>query len=212
MSATDPLSAFLRGEGSAVCVEPDGRARRDGSVPRLLVPGAFNPVHAGHWGLAEVAARLVGVPAAFELSIANVDKPPLSEDEVRRRLGQFGGRAPVWLTRAPTFLEKARLFPGAAFAVGADTAERIIAPRYYGGSAEAVGGALAEVREHGCRFLVAGRVTAAGAFAELHHLDIPTALADLFGPIPAELFRLDVSSTALRAEATGGLSQRSLRG
>ena len=39
-------------------------------------------------------------------------------EEVRRRLAQCTWRAPLWLTRAPTFAEKALLFPGVVFVVG----------------------------------------------------------------------------------------------
>jgi hypothetical protein len=201
------LVALVHGERGAVCVEADGRLRADAPGPRLLVPGAFNPIHAGHWGLAEVGENLTGLVAAFELSVTNVDKPSLDAEEVRRRLAQFTSRAPVWLVRAPTFVEKARLFPGATFVVGADTAERIVAPRYYQDSAETMGQALDEIRKHGCRFLVAGRVGADGHFTELHNLDIPDRLRDLFAAIPARAFRVDVSSTALRravpADRTG---------
>jgi hypothetical protein len=200
--AGDPLAALVRGEGAAVCVEVDGRMRVGGPAPALLVPGAFNPVHGGHWGLAEVAARLTGSAPAFELSVTNVDKPPLAPEELRRRVAQFAWRAPLWLVRAPTFLEKARLFPGATFVVGADTAERIVAPRYYGDSAADMDEALCEIRRRGCRFLVAGRACADGRFAELHHLDIPEAHRDLFAAIPAEAFRVDLSSTALRAASS----------
>jgi nicotinamide mononucleotide (NMN) deamidase PncC len=199
------LAALFRGEADAVCVESDGRARAGVAPPALVVPGAFNPVHAGHWGLAEVAARLTGSAAVFELSVTNVDKPPLGPEEVRRRLAQFAWRAPVWLVRAPTFAEKARLFAGATFVVGADTAERVVAPRYYGDSAKEMDRALGEIRRHGCRFLVAGRVCADGRFTELHHLDIPRGHRELFVAVPAEAFRVDVSSTALRAG--GGLSR-----
>jgi nicotinamide mononucleotide (NMN) deamidase PncC len=199
------LAALFRNEVAAVCVEPDGRVRADAPAPRLVVPGAFNPIHAGHWGLAEVGGRLTGLAAAFELSVTNVDKPPLGSEEVRRRMAQFAGRMPVWLVRAPTFVEKARLFPGVTFVVGADTAERIVAPRYYHDSAEEMGQALDEIQRHGCRFLVAGRAVSDGRFAELHHLAIPATHRDLFVALPAEAFRVDVSSTALRA---GGLSQR----
>ena len=89
------------------------------------------------------------------------------------RLVQFGMRAPIWLTRAPTFAEKARLFPNAVFAVGADTAERILQPRFYQDSAERMLAALDEVRQHGCRFLVAGRVDREGKFLGLEDLAIP---------------------------------------
>ena len=79
---------------------------------------------------------LVGGGPAFELSVANVDKPALAPEEVRRRLAQFAWRAAVWLTRAPTYTEKAELFPGCVFVVGADTAARIVQPRFYQDSEE----------------------------------------------------------------------------
>jgi nicotinic acid mononucleotide adenylyltransferase/nicotinamide mononucleotide (NMN) deamidase PncC len=206
--ATGALAALFRGEINAACVESDGRVRTGAPTPALLLPGAFNPIHAGHWGLADAAAKLTGSSAAFELSVTNVDKPPLGPGEVRRRLAQFAWRAPIWLVRAPTFVEKARLLPGATFVVGADTAERVVAQRYYHDSSEEMARAFHEIHGHGCRFLVAGRVCADGRFAELHHLNIPEAHRDLFAAIPAEAFRVDVSSTALRAEcrAVSGLS------
>src|SRR5438045_940442 len=71
--------------------------------PTGLLPGAFNPAHAGHFALAQVAAGMLGLPVHFELSIANVDKPQLFAGEVQRRLRQFAGRGALWLTRAPRF-------------------------------------------------------------------------------------------------------------
>ena len=98
------------------------------------------------------------------MSIANVDKPPLLMEEVEHRLRQFAWHAPVWLTRAPTFAEKAALFPGATFVVGSDTAIRIVDPAYYGNSVERMTAVLEQIRVLGCRFLVAGRVDAVGQF------------------------------------------------
>jgi len=210
LPARDLLLALFRGECDTLCADADGRIRAAAPLPRLLVPGAFNPIHAGHWGLAEIGARLTGLAPAFELSVSNVDKRPLGVEELRRRLSQFAWQAPVWLVRAPTFVEKARLFPGATFVVGVDTAERIVAQRYYGNTAEAMAAALDEIRCRGCRFLVAGRAGADGRFAELHHLEVPESHRDLFTAVPASAFRTDVSSTALRAQ--GGLSRRTGQG
>jgi nicotinic acid mononucleotide adenylyltransferase len=196
--AADPLAALLAGRVPVVCRESDGRLRTDAPRPGLLLPGSFNPLHEGHCRLAAVAANLVNRPAALELTVINADKPPLADEEVRRRLEQFTWRAPLWLTRAPTFTEKALLFPGAVFVVGADTAERIVQPRFYG-SEERMAAALTAFREQGCRFLVAGRVDAAGAFRGLDDIPIPPAWRDLFAAIPADTFRMDISSTALRA-------------
>jgi hypothetical protein len=195
---TDSLRDFFRGERQAVCVEPDGRVNGEARPPAVLLPGSFNPAHAGHWGLAAAAARIVGGPAAFELSVVNVDKPELSPEEVRRRLAQFAWRAPLWLTRAPTFARKAELLPGVVFAVGADTAERIVQPRYYGDSEERMRTSLAIVRDRGCRFLAAGRRSADGRFLTLADLQVPPACRDLFAGVPESEFHADVSSTLLR--------------
>src|SRR5205085_10269411 len=57
---------FLAGHLPAICVEPDGRIRAESMRPSVLLPGSFNPVHAGHWQLAATAARLTGKEVAFE--------------------------------------------------------------------------------------------------------------------------------------------------
>jgi hypothetical protein len=162
--------------------------------PAVLLPGSFNPLHAGHWGLAQAAARLHGAEVAFELSVANVDKAALSADEAHRRLAQFAGKAHVWLTRAPTFVQKARLFPGAAFVVGADTAARVVDPRYCADPQQLIR-ALSDLA---CSFLVGARVEAGGRLLRLEDLDLPEAWRPLFRPIDPAEFRMDVSSTALR--------------
>lgn len=160
-----------------------------------LVCGAFNPLHFGHAGLREVAEQKLHGPVWYELSIHNVDKPSLDYLTIDRRRAQFCDQ-PLLLTDAPTFLEKSRLVPGAVFVVGADTAERIIAPKYYG-SEPAMQAALREIRRNGCRFLTAAR-TLDGELVEGTEVPVPLEFADLFEAIPASEFRADVTSTELR--------------
>ncbi len=170
--------------------------------PRALFPGAFNPLHEGHKKMAAVAAQILGCPVAYEISIVNVDKPPLDFIDIEQRTRLFAAHDEVWLSRAPHFSEKARLFPGATFIVGADTIERVGQPRYYGGEAGAMNEALAAIAAAGCRFLVFGRVTA-GKFRQLADLNLPETLAAICREVPESVFRDDISSTNLRAKSHG---------
>ncbi|MCS6940636.1 MAG: hypothetical protein NZM94_15265 [Roseiflexus sp.] len=192
----DPLTLLLRGDADCVFVGTDGRVSLEGTPPVALLSGSFNPLHAGHEQLAQAAAALLGAPVAFELPVLNADKPPLGYAELERRLDQFRRRYPVVLSRAPLFVQKAQLFPGCTFVIGYDTAIRIIDPRYYDGEAGR-DAAFASIAAQGCSFLVAGRVKD-GVFRTLADIDMPSSLRSLFRELPERLFRVDLSSTAIR--------------
>jgi hypothetical protein len=182
-----------------VLVTPEGPWLQSATPrPAALLPGAFNPVHGGHWGLADAARELLQSDVAFELSVRNVDKPDLEAGEVERRLALFRGRASVWLTRAARFVDKASLFPGTTFVVGADTALRLFNPRYYGDDSDAMLAALGELRERCCRFLVGARRAGDGELVTCADLACPAGFEDLLCAIPVERFCLDISSTELR--------------
>jgi len=177
-------------------VESGELVERPQRPPVALLSGSFNPLHAGHEELRLAAERRLNGPVHFELPIANADKPPLEPAEVLRRLSQFS-EVSVAVTTAATFVEKAGLFPGAAFVIGMDTAVRILEPRFYGGSDSQLRRALERIAAAGCRFLVAGREWD-GRFRTLDDLAIPPSLAELFEAIPESEFRRDIASTELR--------------
>jgi hypothetical protein len=193
----DPLVQLLAGAARSVTAAPDGRRAADAPVRGVLVSGSFNPLHVGHERLAHVASETLALPAYFELPVLNADKPPLGYAEVERRLDQFRDRYTVVLSREPLFVGKAALFPGCVFAIGQDTAERLVDPRYYDGPAGR-DAALESVRANRCRFLVAGRVED-GVFRTLADIDLPDRFGDLFVELPERAFRIDLSSSEIRA-------------
>jgi hypothetical protein len=161
----------------------------------ILLPGSFNPLHLGHEGLLRAAEDTVGRQGLLELSVANVDKPPLDAEAIARRIKQLEGRHGVVLTCAPTFAEKAELFPGAWFAMGHDTAIRLVSPAYHAN----VPAMLARFQALETRFVVGGRL-AGNRFQGLENIEIPAGFENLFIPIPERLFREDISSTQLRGD------------
>ncbi len=163
----------------------------------VLFPGAFHPLHDGHRGMAAVVERKLGQPVSYELSVQNVDKPPLDYTEIEDRLAQFRAEEGVWLTTAPTFVEKARLFPGGTFVVGLDTIVRIGEARYYRDSLAERDAAIEEISKLGCRFMVFGR-RCGMEFQTLKDVALPEPLGRLCSGVAEAEFRADVSSTAMR--------------
>jgi nicotinic acid mononucleotide adenylyltransferase len=188
--APSPTAHFPSGER--------GDKTAEAGSPRVVFPGAFNPVHDGHRRMAEIATQRFKAPVHFEISVENVDKLPLDYTEMQQRAAQFeAASVPLWFTRAPTFAEKSAIFPGATFIVGADTLVRIGQPCYYHNDPEAAEAAIQQIARRGCRFLVFGRLVK-GAFQTLDDLPLPASLKQLCEEVSAEEFRADVSSTELR--------------
>ena len=195
---TPTLARFASGEIPWLLLRPSGRPAAAPPLPQpLIYSGSFNPLHEGHLELAHAAAKLTGRQVIFELPLLNADKAAIPLLEARRRAAQFLGRAPLLLTREPLFTGKARLFPGATFVMGVDTAERLIDPRYYGNDPRRLEAALAGLRAADARFLVAGRQWQ-GSYRTLRDLAVPRDFTSLFEELPEEAFRRDISSGEIR--------------
>lgn len=157
----------------------------------------------------------------FELSVTNVDKPSLAVEDVAMRLQQFLAlrndispyyRWGVLLTNASLFQRKADILRQLCvqdntaahgcltFCIGTDTLVRILDPKYYDNSYEAM---LTALRMMQCRFVVGGRLE-----QKKNNGDFVTG-AEEIQLLPADVramftilhdFRVDLSSSELRAK------------
>lgn len=101
------------------------------SPPRILaLPGSFNPLHAGHVSALQSCTDRCSALPLFELSVFNVDKPPVPLHDIEQRLSHFVQQdVCILLTKTPRFIDKARAYPGLSYAIGVDTLVR--APPLY---------------------------------------------------------------------------------
>lgn len=167
-----------------------------------LLPGSFNPLHDGHREMRRVGEAIAGKPVAYEITVRNADKPGLDLLSLQERLPQFE-TTPVWITNTPTFSEKAELFPGATFLLGVDTIRRLGMQKFYQNDARRMGEALDRLAALNTQFIVFGRVDG-DQFISLEDLDLPATLRERCTAVSEDVFRNDLSSTALRAQQSGG--------
>jgi hypothetical protein len=161
----------------------------------ILLPGSFDPCHEGHVMIADAVEGQCGGRVVFSITADPVHKPSLRVVDLLDRVASIRlasrRERPIVLTeRDPLFIDKARQFPGAGIALGADALLRMLDPSW----GPSVGEMLGVFRELGTRFYVVGRVVG-GRWTTVHDLPIPGAFADLFESVEG---RHDVSSTERR--------------
>lgn len=199
----------------------------DVSLPlgTFVYPGSFNPLHAGHIALVAAAMQLrirgeeEGRSVVFEISALNADKPPLSQEEILRRVRQFARGTPmdlalraagltnvaVCVTSRPYFEGKAALFRGCQFVVGADTLARLFLPKYYDGSRDNMVASVSHITQGlDCTFVVGGRRDSSepSGFCDLasilQSVELPQCVQRRLFGLTHDQFRMDISSTDIR--------------
>jgi phosphopantetheine adenylyltransferase len=169
---------------------------------KAILSGSFDPLHSGHISLLEASKSYLDMEVIFELSMSNVDKADLTIEKTNIRINQAFGKWPIIVTRSDTFIKKAKLFPGCVFVVGFDTALRVIDFQYYENNIDNMINQLEEIKELGCRFLVASRCIN-GILLTEKDLEVPEAFKEMFFELPVDLFREDISSTGIRTNSLG---------
>ena len=167
---------------------------------KLLLPGSFNPIHAGHLDMLKVAESITGLKGAFELTLRNADKPDIDFLSTAERLEKIKNHD-VWLTNLSNFSAKAAAFPGTTFALGTDTLARVGELRFYANDEKLREQALQALADLKTQFLVFGRISGDGAFITLDDLNLPPTLAQLCQGVPVDQYRNDTTSSAIRAAA-----------
>ena len=108
--------------------------------PGIIMSGSFNPCHKKHVEMAMIASEKYGMPVDFEISLANVDKPPIDYISLKERLESVKAcmqdmrkesAGNIYLSNSPLFADKAVLFPGSVFLIGTDTLNRLFNKNYY---------------------------------------------------------------------------------
>jgi nicotinamide mononucleotide (NMN) deamidase PncC len=169
------------------------------AAPGIIFSGSFNPCHKNHAAMAKIAYERYGSPVTFEISLANVDKPPTDFISLESRInslktyaneGFFGN---ICLTNAPLFADKALLFPDSRFLIGSDTMNRIFNEKYYREGENRVT-LIEHFKRHNISFLVFHRQD-----VELGELGIDKNVLEICEIMPHDTYMDDgTSSTSLR--------------
>lgn len=200
LSLPDNIMNSLDLVSDVVQFDLDGKAITE--KPEVIFSGSFDPCHKNHIQMAEQAFNKLGQKVHFEISLTNVDKPPIDLISLQERLDSlrkyrdevfFGG---VLLTVAPLFVQKVNLFENATFIIGADTANRLFKTRYYRNE-EDMGDMLEHFRNINTHFLVFQRKGV--------DLELEPEISDLCEIVPLDDY-LDngTSSTSIRNELCKG--------
>jgi nicotinic acid mononucleotide adenylyltransferase len=120
-----------------------------------IIPGSFNPIHDGHLVIAQFIINKEKKFPLFEISIDNVDKPPVSMCELYDRcvaIKRIG--FDVVITNASTVAAKSLHFTRSFFCIGTDSFIRLFDLKYYNNSKISRDLAFERIRSSGNRFLV----------------------------------------------------------
>lgn len=168
------------------------------NINHALMPGAYNPPHDGHLGMADAFESVYGSKVVFNITTNPPHKEELSVQDCLKRARLLHGRDRLFTRNDPLYLDKARNNPNTAMLIGADALIRMLDPKW----GVEIKPLLQEFKDLGTKFYVSGR-TIDGKF--INGWDAVCTMPDDLYVGYSSLFvemdgRWDISSTALRNE------------
>ena len=162
----------------------------------VLMPGAYNPPHAGHFGMADEFEAKYPARVIFNTTVNPPHKAALSVQDCLKRAKMLQGRDRFFSKDDPLYLDKARNNPGMPILLGADSLIRTLDPKWGVPTSKLLEG----FKECGTKLYVTGRmiddkfVSGWDAVSTLHP-DLYAKYSGLFCQIDG---RWDISSTEIR--------------
>lgn len=95
-----------------------------------LFPGAFNPPHEGHFGIAKSFHELTWRRLTFQVTAHSPHKPPLTVVNMLQRAKLLEGYDRMFTKGLPLYLDKAKAYPNTPIILGPDALERILDPKW----------------------------------------------------------------------------------
>jgi hypothetical protein len=95
-----------------------------------LYPGAFNPPHEGHFGIATSMFQSYGKRVIFEVTAEPPHKEPLTVQQLLQRAKLLQKHDRFFTRHEPYYIDKARSFPGVGLVLGADAMVRLLDPKW----------------------------------------------------------------------------------
>lgn len=173
--------------------DAEGRRKTESEIDMKrvsLFPGAFNPPHPGHFGMAQ---KLWATKVAFNITTNPPHKDALGLGEILRRAVLLKGYHRFFTKGVPLYIEKARRWPGVRMLIGVDAVVRMLDPKW-GPEIEPM---LAEFAQLKTCFVVFGRLIDEKFVTMFDVYDrIPEKYHHLFSAIEG---RWDISSSEIRA-------------
>lgn len=104
----------------------------------VFYSGSFNPIHEAHIAILNKAYKVLNKEIGFELSLSNVDKPPMDFIDINNRTNSLSKFGRVLITNSPKYIDKIKVIKKynpsikeIIFIVGIDTWDRIFDEKYY---------------------------------------------------------------------------------